>query len=853
MKKESHLPILKLIPFLSLFLILGCSTTESPIDENVLDGDEETVTDNPNDSDNSGNDNDSDGNPVLADFYRFTTYQNSTADPFDVNILFHVSDNAFRGVPNLKIEDLIITENDEKSPIDESKAALFDRNSFELVMRTALLIDVSNSIQTDFATLKEELKALIDGALPFQEIAIYTFSSTTELVQDYSTDKEQLKGTIDNLQLGTSSTDFYGAVVTAANSFTNGFVENEVTVGNLIIFTDGDDTQARNTFTAAKEALIDKNAYVVGLSSADLDEDNIKNLFGDSFYFPSESIGGVNESFGLIQTEIENYANSVYLLNYETPKRGDNNHYLKIYHKENSNDGADHYAVGEFVSTGFYEPVAPTAATLISPIISEEITLTNMCSVTFEVGKSIDENLTANDEITYEFYFGDSETTLELIDSRTVPVTQETITFESPSGLITNSNYSWQIKTKDDDFEELDVESEVQSFNYQGAVFEGDISISSQEQLDSFCYTSITGNLNIANQNYGIPNVEFVDYQNLEIVKNVEGYVWIRNETKANLDYLNNLETIGGFLRINQFNGTEIISGFKGLQDLGGGLSIFDIQGQNTIREINGFNSLEGSFNTLSLSGLSNLESIVGFNNLQSLNLFYVGGNPKLSSINGFENLKTVNEINITENDKLESISGYSKLENIVEFNLDRNPILKLLNGFNSLNSIWSLNIFQCGLESFTTEATTISNIQITGCPNLVSIDFKNVVNKISGLKLINLKDLNSLEDTFDSNLNIENLTLEILPGLRDLKGFEELEGIEVLSLNNNINLESLNGLSQNNPLGTLSYIAIEENTSLIDLCGLSTLDEYTVQTYRVLNNAYNPILTDLINGNCKQ
>ena len=48
-----------------------------------------------------------------------------------MNVLFHVSDDVFRGVLNLMIEDLRITENDEESPIDESSATLFDRNSLE--------------------------------------------------------------------------------------------------------------------------------------------------------------------------------------------------------------------------------------------------------------------------------------------------------------------------------------------------------------------------------------------------------------------------------------------------------------------------------------------------------------------------------------------------------------------------------------------------------------------------------------------------------------------------------------------------------------------------------------------------
>lgn len=787
MKKNYCAPLHKLIPFLTLFLIIGCSTTETPIDENVLDDDEETVIDNPDDS---GNNSDSGEEVAPTDFYRFTTYQTSTADPFDVNVLFQVSDSMFRGVPNLMIEDLRITENDEESPIDESKATLFDRNSFELEMRTALLIDVSNSIQTDFVTLKEELKTLIDGALPFQEIAIYTFSSTTELVQDYSTDKEQLKGTIDNLQLGTSSTDFYGAVVTAANSFTNGFVENEVTVGNLIIFTDGDDTQASNTFTAAKEALIDKNAYVVGLSSADLDEDNIKNLFGDSFYFPSETIGRVNESFGLIQTEIENYANSVYLLNYETPKRGDNNHYLKIYHKENSNDGADHYAVGEFVSTGFYEPVAPTAATLISPSISEEITLTNTCSVTFEVGKSIDENLTANDEITYEFYFGDSETTLELIDSRTVPATQETISFESPSGLIPNSNYLWQIKTKDDDFEELDILSDLAEFKYVESIYTASENLNVySNDFSNTCYTKVYSYVVIG------------DIEGETITNSFQGFPY--------------LTEINGSLA---FNNVSTIDFFPALSVISGQLGI-------------GFHSSTPNNSLTSINGLDNLENV---------RYIQISGNVSLKEIEAFKNLKTLEGLRIYKNPVLERIDGFHQIVEMVgpsylgSLQIIENISLQELNVFENLeivDVVWlRMNDKLLEFKSLVSLQEINNNLDIELNPSLQSV---------------NLPKLRSVTERIKIEYN-DSLKVASLPNLQSV-------GV-VVSVQNNANLSvlELSNKTQINVGRQFIVRANPLLFDMCYLTELSITEWNPNNAYMVEGNGYNPTLEELTNGNCK-
>lgn len=594
--------------FIVFPFLIGCPSPEAeeiyepPITQ-TPDNDGES-----NDGDNADND---DGFMAPTDFYRFTSYQTTTADPYDVNVLFHVSDSLFRGVPNLILSDFRITENDEDIPVDESEGILHDRYSFELTMKTALLVDVSNSIQTDFDTLKQELKDLIETKPTYQEVAIFTFSTTTELVLDYTSDKEQLKTTIDNLQLGTSSTDFYGAVVTAANSFENEFINDQVTVGNLIIFTDGDDTQSSSSFTAAKEAIQNKNAYVVGLSSQDLDEDNIRNLVGNAFYYPSENLASVNSNFILIQEEIENFSNSIYLLNYESPKRGNNEHFLKIFHKNNVNSGLDSFAFGEFTSSGFYEPVAPTAAVLISPSINENITLENTCSVSFEIGRSIDGNLTASDEITYEFYFGDSETSLELIDYKTVSVSQEIITFESPSGLIPQSTYYWQIKTLDDDFDELDTQSEIAVFQYIESIYVGESLYIKNNDFSDTCYSRVSNSIYIG------------DVEGETINNSFQGFPY--------------LTEIGSTLAFNNVATTDF---FPNLIYINNSLGI-------------------GSFSTAPNESLT---SITGLENLESVDHIKIEGNINLTEIIGFPKLSSLSALTIRKNSALERVDSFNQI-----------------------------------------------------------------------------------------------------------------------------------------------------------------------------------------------
>ncbi|MBA4746872.1 MAG: VWA domain-containing protein [Muricauda sp.] len=885
MKKNYCAPLHKLIPFLTLFLIIGCSTTETPIDENVLDDDEETVIDNPDDS---GNNSDSGEEVAPTDFYRFTTYQTSTADPFDVNVLFQVSDSMFRGVPNLMIEDLRITENDEESPIDESKATLFDRNSFELEMRTALLIDVSNSIQTDFVTLKEELKTLIDGALPFQEIAIYTFSSTTELVQDYSTDKEQLKGTIDNLQLGTGSTDFYGAVVTAANSFTNGFVENEVTVGNLIIFTDGDDTQASNTFTAAKEALIDKNAYVVGLSSADLDEDNIKNLFGEYFYFPSETIGSVNENFGLIQTEIENYANSIYLLNYETPKRGDNNHYLKVYHKENSNEETDQYAVGEFTSTGFYEPVAPSAATLISPNINDGITNgllsinPTICQIEFQIGKSIDSDSENEDIIVYELFIGESPEEMKMDASIEYNYSDnpDEITFVNNTPVEVGKKYYWKVKTNDNDSDDLYAESELGEFEITEGIIQN--LIVTNENITDLSCSSINkvGNLLLA-----FTSTENVDLTPLNSIKEIgslkiQNYLpsnWTPTSALASLEQLDEIIVSGyngGVLNfenlysLEEFKGIVLIDNNENLKriigDLPGGEvidgflygshnpKIVEINSFNNVKEIKTFMSFETSSNnannastpfiSFKIENQPNLEIFNAFNSLENYPAIAVGSlnlhnNPKLKIFNSLNNisiLKTAynnsivseSSIHVTENPVLEDISVYGELTN---FKLTsvwiENHIsdlnINFLSGIESIDRIRLANVNKLFIN--TNNTINFDSFWVEG--NLENLLFNNKAS-FNSLRLDspNYEAFNGINSILNSNsiTSLESISLvEIQQRDLNISFFNSLSNLNSLVIINSTELETIDGLDRISDLGSLS---IRDCSKIKNLVGIGNL-----------------------------
>lgn len=199
------------------------------------------------------------------------------------------------------------------------------------------------------------------------------------------------------------------------------------------------------------------------------------------------------------------------------------------------------------------------------------------------------------------------------------------------SNLIANTNYYWKVETLNNLGTVLATSS---IFNFTtGLIYNGSLSLT-QEQIDTFEYTKVTGDLSI------------------------EGF---DNNSITNLKGLTSLSSIGGDFEIWLNRDLETLEGLESLTSIGGNLYILQNYALNSLNALEGVTSIGGTltFNDndalISLDGLSSLITVGG-----SLRVFW---NDALTSFNGLDSLTSVTaNLEIWDNDNLINLNGLETL-----------------------------------------------------------------------------------------------------------------------------------------------------------------------------------------------
>lgn len=241
--------------------------------------------------------------------------------PHQINVLFQVMTTEGEGVPDLKIDDFIIKEDNNKIGL-EADAKLAPYRNINISVQTFLLIDNSKSMGNKLADLKEAATALIDQSPTYQSYAVYVFSSSLELLQPLTNNKDLLKKKISSIKIGTSSTNLYGALRDlgkVVRLYPEVQTLETIKVTSMICFSDGDDTRGTVKASEAIGSLKGLNAYLIG-TGEDLNASVLSHL---GAYYPLKSIKKLKNIFLNIQDKIQHRASSYYWLLYQSPKRGD--------------------------------------------------------------------------------------------------------------------------------------------------------------------------------------------------------------------------------------------------------------------------------------------------------------------------------------------------------------------------------------------------------------------------------------------------------------------------------------------------------------------------------------------------
>ncbi len=287
--------------------------------------------------------------PDANDCFKIIPESQSVDQPALVSVGFKVTHCSGDPVGDLQAADFRIKQDGEDISKFEAAAATVSSNK-AYVSEILLLIDLSGSVTASgkLTTLKDSAKKFIDSAIPpesvqSRKVAIFSFDGNTEIhkIAALSNDAASLKRAIDSISCpgsycSDSTTNLYGAVWNAVISMDAQVLQDSqlhresIYNGSVVVFTDGTDRAQRATRDQAVNAVKrSKTAvFTVGVG-AEYDEAVLKQL-GKSGYFAATDYTQLGEAFTKVADEIENEANSHYILHLCSDRRNNASHKLEI-------------------------------------------------------------------------------------------------------------------------------------------------------------------------------------------------------------------------------------------------------------------------------------------------------------------------------------------------------------------------------------------------------------------------------------------------------------------------------------------------------------------------------------------
>ena len=275
--------------------------------------------------------------------------------PCNIDVVYRVTDRADNVNTELVESDFRFLEDGEEIDAVESALHIYTGADLNTTNRTVLMIDNSTSMDSLLDDIKLAAYQFVENLESNQYMCVYTFSEQAELIVDFTNNQANLVGGINSIQTGYSSTDLYGSIITGLHRWGDVYYPENLIKGNLIMITDGSDTQGSTTLQEALVERGNKQVYTLGIGS-EVDTEALIALGNGGFYLLNTAHEATG-TFLIIQQEISDYLNSFYWLNYITPKRGDIDHTVEISVIDNPNTGSTSIINGTFNSAGFYGTV----------------------------------------------------------------------------------------------------------------------------------------------------------------------------------------------------------------------------------------------------------------------------------------------------------------------------------------------------------------------------------------------------------------------------------------------------------------------------------------------------------------
>lgn len=253
---------------------------------------------------------------------------------FSITTAFVATDCGGAGIGGLTTDKFEIQENGKPIVAKESAAVILPRSAEPYL---TVVLDNTPTVRTSGA-----VDALVDGALalvdslgtaaPSARVAVVWFSLKTDVKQDFTNDFAKAKAAIEayrTADVGTPSTNLYGAIIDSINLSQTAQLNRRkaqrdgiLTMGNVVVFTDGADNAAISTLAAAQEATsaTKDEVQMVGLKTTDeLDLGTFEKL-GNTKAIIAKSAAELKSAFLAKAAQIASLSAGTYVLGYCTPK-----------------------------------------------------------------------------------------------------------------------------------------------------------------------------------------------------------------------------------------------------------------------------------------------------------------------------------------------------------------------------------------------------------------------------------------------------------------------------------------------------------------------------------------------------
>ncbi len=156
----------------------------------------------------------------------------------------------------LNLEDFVLFEDGVRQEIDFA-------DSEKTPFATAILLDVSGSMQYRVSLARSAAIQFLQGIRPQDNVAIYSFDTKVELVQDFSNSRD-LRSAFYDLKAD-GNTALYDAVYEAADALSKRPEKRRA----IVVLSDGGDTRSKRSSKSALKAAQAANATIYTVDMSD--------------------------------------------------------------------------------------------------------------------------------------------------------------------------------------------------------------------------------------------------------------------------------------------------------------------------------------------------------------------------------------------------------------------------------------------------------------------------------------------------------------------------------------------------------------------------------------------------------